>query len=115
MLYQNLADQRLTLHSLLRLMTKRRRKWGSEASSRAAYFTNMTTPCGPLINVLLCRLQIDDATLMSQLLNDVAAEFIESVEHQYGLAEANRATSDGGSNPFLNHAHIDRCNTNKSL
>ena len=59
---------------------------------------------GPLINMLPCRLQIDDATVMSQLLKDVAAEFIESVEHQYGFVEAVQKTLDDASEPLWNTA-----------
>ena len=57
---------------------------------------------GPLINMLLCRLRVEDEMVMSRLLNDVAAEFLESVEHQYGFVEAVQKTLDEAAAPLWN-------------
>ena len=57
---------------------------------------------GPLINMLLCRLDIDDQMPLSRLLNAVAAEFTEGVEHQYGFVEAVQRTLDQSALPVWN-------------
>lgn len=62
--------------------------FGYMTANRDVPIAGIADMVGPLINMLLCRLQIDDATLLSQLFKDVAAEFVESVEHQYGFVEA---------------------------
>lgn len=56
---------------------------------------------GPLINMLLCRLDIDDRMPLSLLLDAVAAEVAEGVGHQYGFVEAVR-TLDQSALPVWN-------------
>ena len=57
---------------------------------------------GPLINMLLCRLDIDDRMPLSSLLDAVAAEFLEGVEHQYGFVEAVQRSLDQSGRPVWN-------------
>ena len=76
--------------------------FGYMTANRDVPIAGIADIVGPLINMLLCRLQIDGQTLMTQLLKDIATEFIESVEHQYGFVEAVQKTLDDASKPIWN-------------
>ncbi|KAL8826241.1 MAG: hypothetical protein Q9191_003926, partial [Dirinaria sp. TL-2023a] len=66
--------------------------FGYMTANRDVPIAGIADIVGPLINMLLCRLSIPDSTPLPTLLRDVAAEFLEGVEHQYGLVEAVQKT-----------------------
>ena len=76
--------------------------FGYMTANRDVPIAGIADIVGPLINMLLCRLRIEDSTATSQLLKDVAAEFVDSVEHQYGLVEAVQKTLDEAPEPIWN-------------
>jgi amino acid adenylation domain-containing protein/non-ribosomal peptide synthase protein (TIGR01720 family) len=43
---------------------------------------------GPLINMLICRMQIDEKAVISQLMETSHQEFLENLPHQQGLVDA---------------------------
>ena len=62
--------------------------FGYMTANRDVPIAGIADMVGPLINMLLCRLHVHDGLVVGQMLKDVAAEFLENVEHQYGLVEA---------------------------
>ena len=76
--------------------------FGYMTANRDVPIAGIADIVGPLINFLLCRLSISDSTPVPTLLHNVATEFLEGVEHQYGLVEAVQKTLENRPDPIWN-------------
>ena len=64
--------------------------FGYMTANRDVPIAGIADVVGPLINMLMCRLGIEDGMSVGRLLRDVAGDFVEGVEHQFGFVEAVR-------------------------
>ncbi|KAF9768166.1 nrps5 single domain, non-ribosomal peptide synthase-like protein [Fusarium sp. DS 682] len=83
--------------------------FGYLASGRDAPIQGVTSLVGPLINMLICRVNFDPSVSVVQLLQDICADFASSMSNQYiSLAEVQHGLGLGSEQLFTTVVSFQR-------